>query len=74
LAHDRPSYLGISYTLEGIDHKAQVGLDCDVNGEAVFAILEGDVVYLVCTTTRGVLQEMPILIGKDDTTNVEEFE
>ncbi|MBA7709687.1 hypothetical protein ES703_118609 [subsurface metagenome] len=63
----------ISYQHDGRPHEAEVGKINDVNNEPVIAILESNA-YLVCTPNRGVLRDMPILVGTHDAGLVEDFE
>jgi hypothetical protein len=44
-----------------------------MNGEIVVAILESNA-YLVCTPNRGVLRDVPMMVGKHEGTWVEDFE
>ena len=63
----------IEYTHNGIKHEAKVGAVSTANGEEVMAILES-FVFLVCTPTRGVSGNIPIYVGVQDTTLIEDFE
>jgi len=63
----------IEYTHGGKDYVAEVGRPEPRTGELVMFILESTT-YLVCTPNRGVLRELPLLIGKDEATRVEDFE
>jgi hypothetical protein len=63
----------IEYFHNGKEHKAEVGTLTDVNHEEVIAILECNS-YFVCTPTRGVVKGMPILVGTDEITSIEDFD
>jgi len=63
----------IEYIHNGMKHEAEVGAISTANGEEVMAILES-FVYLVCTPSRGVTEDIPIYVGIHDTTLIEDFE
>jgi len=63
----------VDYYHKGIYHVAEVGKVTDANNEPVIAILESHA-YLVCTPTRGVLMDMPMLVGTDAVSSIEDFE
>ncbi len=70
----------IRYKHDGNDYYAEVGKIALQNGEEVIAILESSyvhdpksIVYLICTTNRGFLRGMPILVGKDSAYSVDDF-
>ena len=52
---------------------ATVGEIEPLGGETVVAILDSNT-YLVCTPNRGVLRGMPIMVGKQEVFDVEDFE
>lgn len=62
----------IKYRHEGKDYFAQVGEKCPRVGEIVVMILDS-VTYLVCTPHRGVLGGEPVLVGKDEVYEIEDF-
>ncbi len=62
----------ISYRSEGKDHYAEVGKKDFETNEEIIAILEANA-FLVCTFNNGVKKGMPILIGKDEVTNIVDF-
>ena len=57
----------------GKEYKEEVGQKTPANGELVVAILECENVYLVCTPNRGVLRDMPMMVGKHNAENIIEF-
>lgn len=67
----------IEYTLDGKDHRAEVGEEATATGEEVIAILEsmatqGPVLYFVCTPNRGV-KRPPIYVGVHEVKAIEDF-
>ena len=59
---------------QGDEYGYKVGTLCGTNGEEVIAIFE-TFVYVVCTTNRGVRRgTMPLVVGKNETKMVEDFE
>jgi hypothetical protein len=59
---------------QGDEYGYKVGTLCGTNGEEVMAIFES-FVYLICTTNRGVRRgTMPLVVGKNETKMVEDFE
>jgi hypothetical protein len=50
-----------------------VGEPEEVTGEPVIAILQSNCL-LICTPSRGVFRGMPILVGEDEVSYVEEFD
>lgn len=52
--------------------QAEVGKQHPITGETV-TILESNA-YLVCTPNRGVLRDMPILVGNHEASSAEDFE
>ena len=63
----------ITTSHNGKVYKETVGAITPANGELVIAILECEQVYLVCTPSRGVIRDMPMMVGKHDAENVIEF-
>jgi len=63
----------LRYFHDGNEYYAEVGKVEQVEGEEVIAILES-VTYLICTTNRGVIRGMPILVGKDEAYSVIDFD
>jgi len=53
--------------------KATVGRPDPCEGGLVVAILESET-YLICTPTRGVQKGEPLMVGKDEVSDVEEFD
>jgi hypothetical protein len=58
---------------EGRALQARVGEVDEIQGEMVYVIFESQA-YLVCTPNRGLLRDMPILVGKNEVHHVVEFE
>jgi len=59
---------------QGDEYGYKVGTLCGTNGEEVMAIFE-TFVYVVCTTNHGVRRgTMPLVVGKNETKVVEDFE
>lgn len=52
------------YRHNGFDRHATVGEPHYTNSEPVVAIFESPECFLVCTLSRGVARDMPILIGR----------
>jgi len=65
-------YLRISFRKDGIDQEAEVGHRFGREGEVV-AILKSSM-FLICTMSRGVLCDLPFLVGEDEIISAEEFE
>ena len=63
----------LSYTHNGERRFAEVGKKDYQLKEPIIAILESNA-YLICTTCRGVIRGEPLLVGKDPSTSIEEFE
>ncbi|MHC4084969.1 MAG: hypothetical protein ACYSWZ_09925 [Planctomycetota bacterium] len=55
------------------DCEARVGETQMRTGEMVMAILETNVIFLVCTPNRGVKRGMPILVGKEEIVSIIDF-
>ena len=62
----------IEYQHDGKPSYAEVGKNDPVTKELVMAILEG-VPFMVCTPNRGVLRGIPVLVGKDEITDIQDF-
>lgn len=59
---------------QGDEYGYKVGTLCGTNGEEVMAIFE-TFVYVICTSNRGVRRgTMPLVVGKNETKLVEDFE
>ena len=54
--------------------QAEVGKTDPITGETVTAILDSTATFLVCTSNRGVLRGMPVLVGKHEVTDEQVFE
>jgi hypothetical protein len=65
--------LSIAYVHKGKEYVAKVGGIEPRTGEEVIAILESNA-FLVCTPNRGVLRDMPLLVGLEEAYWVVEFE
>lgn len=63
----------LTFRDKGKECQAEVGKQTPMNGEVVVAILESNT-YLVCTPNRGVLRDMPMMVGKHEGTWAEDFE
>jgi len=63
----------IKYEHKGRIFHAQVGQPDPNVGEVVIAILESQA-YLVCTANRGALRGVPILVGKNEVIEIEDFD
>src|SRR5262245_35338254 len=64
----------VRFVHDGVFYTAKVGSVFERTGEPVVAILEGAVIYYICTPTRGVHQEVPYLVGRRQVDEIEEFE
>lgn len=62
------------FSHEGTTYTAEVGQPAPRIGEPVFAILESDDLYFVCTPTRGALAGDPYLVGKNEVRGIVDFE
>ncbi len=62
----------LRYRHNGVQALAQVG-ERDIDGETILAIFES-VSYVVCTPNRGAFRGDPILIGRDEASNVVFFD
>lgn len=62
----------LRYRHDGVEAIAQVG-ECDIGGEIVLAIFES-VTYVVCTPNRGAFRGEPILVGKEEVSDVIVFD
>jgi hypothetical protein len=63
----------IKYRHNSKDYTAEVGKDDPISREPVIAILESET-YLICTPSRGVIRDMPILVGKKEAYSIEDFD
>lgn len=63
----------IAFVDQGKRVRASVGQREPCEGGLVIAILESNT-YLICTPDRGVLRGMPLMIGKGEVSEVEDFE
>ncbi|SDD89227.1 hypothetical protein [Sporomusa acidovorans] len=57
----------IQFRNDGKEYYAEVGKVENLTGDLVIAIFESELTYLICTKYRGVLKDMPIIVGKKDT-------
>jgi hypothetical protein len=68
----------IFYKHNGQRYENKVGEPEKINGvtmgETVFAILESSVTFFVCTPNRCVLRGFPILVGREEIMEIEDFE
>ncbi len=64
----------MNYTHHSKPWKATVGEDEPRTREKVVAILETDQCFLICTPTRGVLRDIPIMVGRTEAERVTDFE
>jgi hypothetical protein len=67
------SIYSVRYRHNGHEHLAQVG-DWDNTDGLVICIFETSQAFLVCTPNRGVLRGEPILVGRSDVSDIEDFE
>ena len=65
--------LSVTYFHGGKQHHDEVGKKCLSNNEVVMAILESNA-YLVCTPSRGVVRDMPLLVGSDEIISTQDFD
>lgn len=72
-ATNEKKFYSISYTHDGKQYLAEVGKPHPLTKELVVAILESNT-FLICTPNRSVIRGDPILVGKNDTFSVKEFE
>ena len=70
--NDRKIY-SLLYFHEGREQFVKIGEEHQRSGEIVRAIFESNT-YLICTLTRGVETGEPIMVGKGEVSDVEEFE
>lgn len=66
----------LEYVHDGKEYYAEVGKNHSLNGEPVIAILYEPLrrLYHVCTTNRGVVRDMSILVGEDSVQSLELFD
>ena len=64
---------GIAYHDHGEGYYAEVGRPDPRTGELVLVILESNP-YLICTPSRGVLRDIPILVGQDKVERILDFQ
>ena len=64
----------IQFVQDGDLYEACVGRPEYGSGETVVAILEADNEYLVCTPTQGGYRGKPVVVAKDETVAVQDFE
>ena len=62
----------IRYRHEGVEAIAQVG-ERDIDGEIVLANLDS-ITCLVCTPNRGGIRGAPVMVGKDEVSDVTSFD
>ncbi|NQT80260.1 MAG: hypothetical protein HQ555_07725 [Candidatus Aminicenantes bacterium] len=63
----------LKYEHDGKKRIAEVGKEEEATNEVVILILESNT-YLVCTANRGVLRDIPLLVGKEEVRFIEDFE
>jgi hypothetical protein len=63
----------IRYRHNGHEYLAQVG-DLDNTDGLVTCIFETSQAFLVCTPKRGVLRGEPMIVGRSDISDIEDFE
>jgi hypothetical protein len=63
----------LRYRHDGTEYLAQVGSKDYSEGE-VLCIFESEVTYFVCTSHRGVLTGPPILVGREEISDIEYFD
>ena len=65
----------LDYIHDGQEYVAEVGTDDPRTGEPILLIFEATApnLYYVCTPTRGVLRNYPILVGKSEVTSAHDF-
>ena len=63
----------LRYRNDGVEHFADVGSLDSSEGIAV-CVFETAQAYLVCTAERGVIRGFPIVVGRSDTSDIEEFD
>jgi len=64
----------LSYMFNGNNLSDKVGQNCGINGEPIFAILETDEMFLICTTYRGIAGETPLQLEKEFVNGIEYFD
>lgn len=64
----------LSYMYNGNNLSDSVGQNCGLNGEPIFAILETDEIFLICTTNRGIIGETPLQLEKEFVDDIEYFD
>ena len=69
---DRRIY-ALEHVHNGVRYVARVGEPFERLGEIVIAILEG-YLYYVCTENRGVVRDMPYLVGREEVRSIVDFE
>ena|SRR5216683_4079009 len=63
----------LRYRHDGVEHFARVG-SLDSSEGLVICIFETAHAYLVCTPERGVIRSFPILVGRAEISDIEEFD
>ena len=73
---DNRRIYALQYIHDGKKYYAKIGEQHSLNREPVIAILHepGRNLYHVCTTNRGVIRGMSILVGEHDVISCEDFE
>jgi hypothetical protein len=51
-----------------------VGKRCPITNQRIYAILKSHNSYLICTTNRGVIRGIPVLVGIDDIMSIKHFD
>ena len=63
----------IQYRHSGKEYYAEVGKIFPLIGETVIAILESNI-YLICTPNRGVIRDLPVLVGREEVIKIVKFD
>jgi hypothetical protein len=63
----------LRYLHDGREYLAAVGSSDYSEGE-VLCIFESEVTFFVCTADRGVLRGFPILVGREEVSDIEYFD
>jgi|SRR5437879_1411829 len=63
----------LRYRHDGSEYLAAVGAQDYSEGE-VLCIFESEVTFLICTANRGVFRGFPILVGRQEVSDIEHFD
>jgi hypothetical protein len=69
-----PRIYSLRYRHDGREYFAQVGHKDERVHEEVLCIFESEVTYFVCTAQRGVIRGDPILVGREEISDIEYFD